>query len=101
MDSVLHWSIMLKPIKTKYPKGSRGRPPILVETLLRIYFMQQWYALSDPAMEDWINAPNTDIKKKPILFLAIFCAGKITTTRNTKPQTKTAARTAKRKLDSK
>jgi len=52
MDSVLPWSVMLKPIKTKYPKGSRGRPPVSVETLLRIYFMQQWYALSDPAMED-------------------------------------------------
>ena len=52
MDSVLPWSVMLKPIKTKYPKGSRGRPPVPVESLLRIYFMQQWYGLSDPAMED-------------------------------------------------
>ncbi len=52
MDSVLPWSVMLKPIKAKYPKGSRGRPPVSVETLLRIYFMQQWYGLSDPAMED-------------------------------------------------
>jgi len=52
MDSALPWQVMLKPIKTNYPKGSRGRPPILVETLLRIYFMQQWYGLSDPAMED-------------------------------------------------
>ena len=51
MDSVLPWSVMLKPIKTKYPKGSRGLPPVSVDTLLRIYFMQQWYGLSDPAME--------------------------------------------------
>jgi len=52
MDSVLPWAVLLKPIKRQYPKSSRGRPPIPVETLLRIYFMQQWYGLSDPAMED-------------------------------------------------
>jgi len=52
MDSALPWSMMLKPIKTKYPKGARGRPPVSVETLLRIYVKQQWYALSDPAMDD-------------------------------------------------
>jgi len=52
MDLVLPWQVMLNPIKTKYPKGSRGRQPVRVETLLRIYFMQQWYRLSDPAMED-------------------------------------------------
>jgi len=36
-----------------YPQvGRRGRPPIGLSCMLRIYFMQQWYALSDPAMED-------------------------------------------------
>ena len=36
-----------------YPTtGRRGRPPMPLATMLRIYFMQQWYALSDPAMED-------------------------------------------------
>src|SRR5690606_36554073 len=52
LDRLLPWPVLLKPIKRKYPKGHQGRPPISAETLLRIYFMQQWYALSDPAMED-------------------------------------------------
>lgn len=52
MDAILPWSVLLKPIKRKYPKGEHGRPPVAPERLLRIYFMQQWYALSDPAMED-------------------------------------------------
>jgi transposase, IS5 family len=52
MDAILPWPVLLKPIKRKYPKGDRGRPPVSLERMLRIYFMQQWYALSDPAMED-------------------------------------------------
>lgn len=52
MDQLLPWPVLLKPIRRKYPKGRQGRPPVPAETLLRIYFMQQWYALSDPAMED-------------------------------------------------
>lgn len=34
------------------PKGKRGRPPIGLERMLRIYFLQQWYGLSDEALED-------------------------------------------------
>ena len=37
-----------------YPKGQRGRPPIGVERMLRIYFLQQWYGLADEALEDAI-----------------------------------------------
>ena len=42
----------MKPIRKHYPKASNGRHPIGLEIMLRIYFMQQWYGLSDPAMED-------------------------------------------------
>ena len=42
MDQVLPWSLLLKPIRHRYPQGQRGRPPIPVEILLRIYLMQQW-----------------------------------------------------------
>jgi hypothetical protein len=35
-----------------YPKGERGRPPIGLERMLRIYFLQQWYGLADAALED-------------------------------------------------
>ncbi len=52
MDQILPWDILLKPLKRHYPKAGKGRRPIELEVMLRIYFMQQWYGLSDPAMED-------------------------------------------------
>ena len=53
MDAVVPWAALLAAVEPHYPKaGRRGRPPRSLETMLRIYFMQQWYALSDPAMED-------------------------------------------------
>jgi IS5 family transposase len=53
MDALIPWSGLLSVIEPHYPKaGRRGRQPMPLETMLRIYFMQQWYALSDPAMED-------------------------------------------------
>lgn len=52
MDQILPWKELLGVIRRHYPKGEMGRPPIGLEPMLRIYFMQQWYALSDPAMED-------------------------------------------------
>lgn len=52
MDSIIPWSVLVKPIKRAYPKGHTGRPPVPLEAMLRIYFLQQWYGLSDPAAED-------------------------------------------------
>ena len=52
IEQVLPWKALLKPVLRHYPRGRNGRPPIPAEMLLRIYFMQQWYDLSDPAMED-------------------------------------------------
>ncbi|MDR1163272.1 MAG: IS5 family transposase [Candidatus Accumulibacter sp.] len=53
MEKVVPWSALLGVIEPYYPKtGRRGRQPMPLETMLRIYFLQQWYALSDPAMED-------------------------------------------------
>lgn len=52
MNEVLPWDCLLQPILQKYPKPGRGRRPIAAAVMLRIYFMQQWYNLSDPAMED-------------------------------------------------
>ena len=53
MEAVVPWPALLAVIEPYYPKSGRpGRQPIGLETMLRIYFMQQWYALSDPAMED-------------------------------------------------
>jgi IS5 family transposase len=53
MDKVVPWEALLALIEPSYPtSGRRGRPPMPASTMLRIHFMQQWYALSDPAMED-------------------------------------------------
>jgi IS5 family transposase len=53
MDQVVPWADLLALIEANYPtSGRRGRPPMPALTMLRIHFMQQWYALSDPAMED-------------------------------------------------
>lgn len=52
MDRILPWKLLLKAIRKHYPKAGNGRPPFDPEIMLRVYFMQQWYQLSDPAMED-------------------------------------------------
>ncbi len=52
MDRVIPWRDLLKVIRKHYPKVGNGRQPMPMERMLRIYFMQQWYGLSDPAMED-------------------------------------------------
>jgi len=53
MEKVVPWTDLLALIEPHYPRsGRRGRPPMPLSTMLRIHFLQQWYALSDPAMED-------------------------------------------------
>jgi len=53
MEAVVPWAVLLEAIEPYYPKsGRRGRQPMPLATMLRIYFLQQWYALSDPGMED-------------------------------------------------
>ena len=54
MNEVIPWEVLLKPIRREYPQGALGRPPIALGKMLRIYFMQQWYHLGDPAMEDML-----------------------------------------------
>jgi IS5 family transposase len=52
MEKVVPWARLCGVIAPHYPKGERGRPPIGIERMLRIYFLQQWYALADEALED-------------------------------------------------
>ena len=52
MEQVVPWLRLLKLIEPHYPRKGNGRPPIPMEVMLRIYFLQQWYALSDPAVEE-------------------------------------------------
>jgi IS5 family transposase len=52
MDQVIPWASILALIEPHYPKAGNGTQPMPMEGMLRIYFMQQWFNLSDPAMED-------------------------------------------------
>jgi IS5 family transposase len=54
MERLVPWARLVTVIEPYYPKGERGRPPIGIERMLRIYFLQQWYALADEALEDAI-----------------------------------------------
>jgi transposase, IS5 family len=54
MDTVVHWDRLLGLIAAHYPKtGPKGgRPPMPLETILRVYFLRNCYALSDPMAEE-------------------------------------------------
>ncbi len=52
MRRVVPWSRLIALIEPHYPKGKTGRPPFPIATMLQIHFMQQWFGLSDPAMEE-------------------------------------------------
>jgi len=52
MDRVVPWKELCALIEPAYSKGATGRPPVGLERMLRIYFLQQWFNLSDPAAEE-------------------------------------------------
>jgi transposase, IS5 family len=52
MEAVVPWARLVERLRPLYPKGERGRPPVGLERMLRIHFLQQWYGLADEAMED-------------------------------------------------
>lgn len=52
MERVVPWTALVQLIAPYYPEGKSGRPPFALETMLRVHFMQQWFSLSDPAMEE-------------------------------------------------
>ena len=54
MDAVIPWARLLRLIEPHYPKAGNGRQPLGLEKMLRIYFLQQWFNLSDPQAEDAI-----------------------------------------------
>src|SRR3954451_19991430 len=55
MERVVPWSALCALIEPFYPKPGNGRPPIGDERMLRIYFLQQWFNLSDPAVEEALS----------------------------------------------
>ena len=52
MEQVVPWKVLLKIIEPHYPVAGRGRRPYALESMLRVHLMQNWFALSDPAMEE-------------------------------------------------
>lgn len=52
MDCVVPWAELVAVIAPYYPQGRMGRAPFSLESMLRVHFMQQWFCLSDPAMEE-------------------------------------------------
>src|SRR5580704_7902822 len=52
MERIVPWSALCGLIAPFYPKPGNGRAPVGVERMLRLYFLQQWFNLSDPAVEE-------------------------------------------------
>lgn len=52
MDKVVPWQALIDLIAPYYPEGKKGRPPFSLATMLRTHFLQQWFTLSDPGMEE-------------------------------------------------
>ena len=55
MTQVVPWKGLVALIEPHYPKGKTGRPPMGVEVMLRVHLLQQWFGLSDPAMEEALH----------------------------------------------
>ena len=46
------WAELQGLVEPHYPKGENGRPPVGLSIMLRVYFLQQWFNLSDPGAEE-------------------------------------------------
>ena len=55
MQRIIQWDILVGMIAKHAPSGANGCPPQPVGVMLRIHFMQQWFGLSDPAMEEALH----------------------------------------------
>ena len=51
MNAVVPWGALLSLVEPYYPKVGNGRRPVGLEIMLRTYFVQQWFNLSDPGTE--------------------------------------------------
>ena len=52
MEQVVPWSKLCALVEPHYPKAGNGRRPKELEAMLRIYFLQQWFNLADPGVEE-------------------------------------------------
>jgi len=59
MDRVVPWAQLCALIEPHYPRAGRGRHPVGLERMLRIHFLQHWFNLSDPAVEEALYESNS------------------------------------------
>src|SRR5207302_5744599 len=52
MEDIVPWAELAALIEPHYPKAGNGRQPVGLGIMLRVYFLQQWFNLSDPGVED-------------------------------------------------
>lgn len=52
MDQLVPWARLVERVEPYYPTGERGRPPVGLERMLRLYCLAHWYNLSDPGLEE-------------------------------------------------
>ena len=55
MERVVPWAELVALIAPHHPEPGKGRRPVGAERMLRIYFLQQWFNLSDPGAEDGLQ----------------------------------------------
>jgi IS5 family transposase len=55
MDAVMPWGELLSLVRPHYAKGEMGLKTVGLDIMLRVYFLQQWFALSDPGVEDALS----------------------------------------------
>jgi transposase, IS5 family len=55
MERVVPWAALVQIVEPHCPRAKTGRPPFALETMLRIHYLQQWFCLSDPAMEEALH----------------------------------------------
>jgi IS5 family transposase len=56
MDAVMPWAELMGLVEPHYPKGEQDRKPVGLSIMLRLYFVQHWFALSDPAAQGPLHA---------------------------------------------
>lgn len=81
MEHVVPWAGLLALIEPFYPKAGNGRPPYTLEVMLRIHLLQNWFALSDPAMEEALYEV-TSLRQFAHLSLTQGCLPEDTTIMN-------------------
>jgi transposase, IS5 family len=80
LERVVPWAALCALIEPFYPKPGNGRPPVGVERMLRIYCLQQWFNLSDPAAEKALydslamrNFAGIDLGREPVPDETTLC----------------------------